>query len=61
MFIEAVIGVDGRVQDMRLQRSIPLLDRAALDAVRSWLYTPTILNGQPVPVILTVTVRFRLN
>ncbi len=61
VFIEAVIGVDGRVQDMRLQRSIPLLDRAALDAVRSWLYTPTILNGQPVPVILTVTVRFRLN
>src|SRR3990172_1361468 len=61
VFIEAVIGVDGRVQDMRLLRSIPLLDRAALDAVSSWLYTPTILNGQPVPVILTVTVRFRLN
>jgi protein TonB len=36
-----------------------LLDQAALDAVRQWEYTPTLLNGTPVPVIMTVTVNFR--
>jgi len=37
-----------------------LLDAAALDAVRQWVFTPTTLNGQPVPVIMTVTVNFTL-
>jgi protein TonB len=37
-----------------------LLDQAALDAVRQWEYTPTYLNGVPVPVIMTVTVNFSL-
>ena len=41
-------------------RSIPLLDAAALDAVKQWVFTPTMLNGQPVPVIMTVTVNFTL-
>src|SRR5207247_5879058 len=44
----------------RILRSIPLLDAAALDAVRQWEYTPTALNGQPVPVIMTVTVNFAI-
>jgi protein TonB len=42
-------------------RSIPLLDEAALKAVRQWRYTPTLLNGIPVPVIMTVTVTFTLD
>jgi protein TonB len=41
-------------------RGHPLLDEAALDAVRRWAYVPTLLNGVPVPVIMTVTVNFRL-
>ena len=41
-------------------RSIPLLDQAALDAVRQWEFTPTTLNGVPVPVIMTVNVQFTL-
>ena len=41
-------------------RSIPLLDQAALDAVRQWEYEPTLLNGVAVPVIMTVTVNFTL-
>jgi hypothetical protein len=41
-------------------RGIPLLDAAAVDAVRQWEYTPTLLNGVPVPVIMTVTVNFKL-
>jgi protein TonB len=39
-------------------RSSPLLDQAALDAVRQWEYTPTLLNGVPVSVLVTVTVNF---
>ena len=40
--------------------SVPLLDQAALSAVRQWRYTPTRLNGEPVAVIMTVTVNFEL-
>ena len=56
--IEATIGPDGKVADAKVVRSIPLLDQAALDAVRQWEYTPTLLNGVPVPVIVTVTINF---
>jgi protein TonB len=58
--IEAVIDTDGRVQSARVLRSIPLLDTAALTAVGQWAYTPTLLNGVPVPVVMTVTVTFKL-
>jgi protein TonB len=58
--IETIIGVDGRVESARVLRSIPLLDAAALAAVTQWTYTPTLLNGTAVPVIMTVTVRFEL-
>ena len=60
VIIEVTIGVNGKVQDARIRRSIPLLDAAALDAVRQWEYTPTRLNGTPVAVLMTVTVNFRL-
>lgn len=60
VILEATIGVDGRVGNLRVLRSIPLLDQAAIDAVRQWEFTPTQLNGQPVPVIMTVTVQFTL-
>ena len=56
--IEATIGPDGKVIDAKVVRSIPLLDQAALDAVRQWEYTPTLLNGVPVPVLVTVTINF---
>ena len=58
VIIEATIDTQGFVSDAKVLRSIPLLDQAALDAVRQWEFTPTILNGQPVPVIMTVTVNF---
>jgi periplasmic protein TonB len=60
VIIEATIGPNGKVQNARVLRSIPLLDQAALDAVKQWEYTPTLLNGVPVPVIMTVTVNFTL-
>ena len=60
VILEAIVGVDGRVTEARVLRSIPLLDQAALDAVRQWVYTPTLLNGVPVPIVMTVTVTFTL-
>ena len=60
VILEAVIGTDGTVRDLHVLRSIPLLDSAAIDAVRQWLFTPTLLNGEPVPVVMTVTVTFTL-
>ena len=56
--IEATIGTDGKVVDAKVVRSIPMLDEAALAAVRQWEYLPTMLNGVPVPVLVTVTVNF---
>jgi TonB family protein len=56
--IEATIGTDGKVSDAKVVRSIPLLDQAALDAVRQWEYMPTLLNGVPVPVTTMVRINF---
>ena len=61
IIIEAKIGADGSVAEAWVLRSIPMLDQAALDAVRQWRYTPTLMNGVPVPVICTVTVNFTLS
>lgn len=58
--IEAVIGPTGQIVDARVLRSKPLLDEAALAAVKQWRYTPTLLGGVPTSVILTVTVTFAL-
>ncbi len=60
VIIEATIGTDGSVRDAKVLRSIPLLDDAALSAVRQWKYSPTTLNGVPVAVVMTVSVRFEL-
>jgi periplasmic protein TonB len=58
--LECVIDTDGRVTDLRVVSGNPLLADAAADAVRRWIYSPTRLNGQPIRVILNVTVTFGL-
>jgi TonB family protein len=58
--VEATIDVNGKVTDAKILNSVPLLDQAALDAVRQWEFAVTRLNGVPVPVIMTVTVNFSL-
>jgi TonB family protein len=60
VILEVVIDEDGKVKDARVLRSIPQLDAAAVDAVRQWEFTTTLLNGQAVPVIMTATVQFSL-
>lgn len=61
VIIETVIGVNGRVADARVIRSVPLLDEAALAAVRQWEFIPTLIDGVPTPVIMSVTLNFQLN
>ena len=61
VILEAMIDKQGNVSDARILRSLALgLDEAAMDAVKQWKYTTTFHNGQPVDVILTVTVVFEL-
>jgi protein TonB len=60
VILEAVINEEGEVRQLRVLRSVPLLDEAAMEAVRQWRFTPTLLNGQPVPIVMTVTVAFQL-
>ena len=60
VILEVLIGTDGKVTNARVRRSVPLLDQAAIDAVMQWEFTPTLLNGQPVPVLMTMTVQFTL-
>ena len=59
--IVAVIGIDGRIRELRVSSGHPLLARAAIDAVSQWIYRPTTLNDEPVEVIAPITVTFRLN
>ena len=58
--LECVIDTEGRVTDLRVVSGSPILAEAATEAVRRWIYSPTTLNGQPIRVILTVTVTFGL-
>ena len=60
VILEALISASGGVQEVRLLRSVPLLDSAAIDAVRRWRSTPTMLNGEAIPIVMTVTVTFSL-
>lgn len=60
VILECTISPQGRVTDVKVLRGIPLLNESAVAAVKQWVYSPTLLNGVPVPVIMTVTVNFRL-
>jgi protein TonB len=58
VLLEAVIGKDGLVKDVRILRSAAMFDEAAVAAVRQWRYTVPMLNGQPIEVVMTVNVHF---
>jgi len=60
VILEVVIDESGAVSRVRVLRSEPLLDEAAIEAVKRWRYTPTMLNNVPIPILMTVTVRFTL-
>jgi protein TonB len=56
-----IIATDGRIRELKLRSGSPLLAPAALEAVRQWVYEPTLLNGEPVELVATISVIFRLN
>jgi len=60
VILETLIDKQGRVGDIHVLRSVPGLDEAAMEAVRQWEYTPTLLDGVAVDVIMTVTVNYAL-
>ena len=60
VILRATIDEQGSVREVKVLRSVPLLDDAAVQAVSQWTFTPTLLNGTPVPVVMTVTVGFTL-
>ena len=61
VILQAVISEDGGVREVKVLRSDPLFDHAAMEAVKQWRFTTPMLNGQPIPVVMTVTVGFTLN
>ncbi len=56
-----IIGKDGRIQNLRVLSGHPLLTQAALDAVREWVYSPTVLSGKAVEVEAPIDVIFTLS
>jgi protein TonB len=57
--LEAVVDEEGNVANLKVLSGHPILVAAAVEAVKQWKYSPTVLNGEPVPVLATVTVVFR--
>ena len=60
VILEATISRTGEVSDVEVLRSEPLLDEAAVAAVRQWRYEPTLVDGEPVSILMTVTMNFQL-
>ena len=59
--VQALVGKDGRVRDVRVTKSIPMLDDAAKNAVRQWVFKPALSNNKPVAVWVAVPVKFSLH
>lgn len=58
--LEITIDVTGRVVHARVVRSIPLLDRAAIQTVLQWVFSPAIKHGRPVPTVASAPVTFKI-
>ena len=61
MHLEGILAKDGTIRNLQVLSGHPLLVPAALEAVRKWVYRPTLLNGVPVEVIAPIDVVFMLN
>ena len=59
--LDVVLDAAGVPTDVQVSQGVPMLDAAAIEAVRQWRYEPTLLNGVPVPIAMTVTVNFTLD
>ena len=61
VILQARTNAQGRVKEAMVLRSVPLLDQAAIAAVRQWVYEPLVIDGQAKEAVFTVTVRFALD
>lgn len=61
VILEAMVGEDGTVREVKVLRSVKFLDEAAIDAVKQWRYAPLLLNGEAMPFVLTVSLVFRVD
>lgn len=60
VIIEAQVDEQGRIRRTEVLRGVPVLNEAAVEAVRQWIYTPTLINGIPIPIVMSVTVVFSI-
>jgi TonB family protein len=60
VILEAIVDREGRVESVRVLRSVPILERPAVEAVKQWRYSPVLLNGKPEKFVLTVVLTFKL-
>jgi protein TonB len=61
VMVQALVGKDGRVKDTRVVKSVPMLDAAAVAAVKQWIFKPALNNNKPVAVWVAVPVKFTLH
>jgi protein TonB len=61
VILEAIVDEEGKVDSVRVLRSVGVLDRAAIAAVEQWRYSPLLLNGRRERFVLTVTLSFNLD
>ncbi len=61
VMVQALVGKDGKVKDTRVVKSIPMLDAAAVTAVKQWVFKPALSNNKPVAVWVAVPVKFTLH
>ncbi|MCC6649735.1 MAG: energy transducer TonB [Candidatus Eisenbacteria bacterium] len=61
VMVQALVGKDGRVKDVRVVKSIPMLDAAAIQAVKGWVFKPALSNNKPVAVWVGCPVKFSLH
>jgi protein TonB len=59
--LQAIISRDGTIQQLQVMSGHPLLVPSALEAVKQWVYKPTLLNGEPVEVVTVIDVNFTLS
>jgi protein TonB len=60
VLLEAILGRDGTIRELKVLSGHPLLAKAALEAVQRWRYQPTLLNGEPVEILTEISVSFTL-
>ena len=61
VMVQALVGKDGKVRDVRVVKSIPMLDESAKAAVRQWVFKPALSNNKPVAVWVACPVKFSLH